>query len=156
MKRQVVGAIFLCLAVSGCANAARVEREEKAKAASAEFVSARSQCGSRYPSAKDAVSRANCINDATQIIRQYLPYPDLLDQENAARLLISEQIAGGKITPAEGGVRFAKMHSDVVAEEQRRTLAGRAVSAQERTAAAAWRASDPVSCTKYGNTVSCF
>jgi hypothetical protein len=53
-------------------------------------------------------------------------------------------------------MQFAALHSQLVSEEQRRSLANRSVSAAESSAAAQWRASSPVSCTKAGSSVNCY
>ena len=85
-----------------------------------------------------------------------MPYPDLMDQELAARMAIAEKLQAGKMTLAEANLAQAQTHSQLMAEEQYRSLSGRAVSAQEVAASAAWRASAPVSCTTSGNTTSSY
>jgi hypothetical protein len=82
---------------------------------------------------------------------------DLLEQRTApTRLALAEKVQAGKMTIIERNQQFSQFHSQIIAEEQRRMLANRAVGAQESAAAAQWRASNPVSCTKIGNTVNCY
>ncbi len=156
MSLKPVAAAFAALFLAGCGYLADIERQKVMKEAREAFSEAVNACQTSFPEGKDTMNRARCFNSATVHIRATMPFPDLLDQENAARLSIAEDEAKGKITRAEAAMRFTRIHSDMVAEEQRRMLAGRSVSAQESAAAAAWRASSPVSCTKTGNTVNCF
>ena len=147
----------LCGLLAGCGLMARKEREEQQAAAKAQSDAAMADCESKFPQGgKQYVERAQCINAGVAIMRPFVPFPDLLDQDMANRAAMAERLQQGKITLAEANSELAQRRSQIVAEEQRRQLSGRAVSAQESAAAAAWRASSPVSCTKYSNTVSCY
>ena len=113
--------------------------------------------GRRRPTESEDPVVARRRYSATELIRgPGLPFPDLLDQENATRLALAEKVQAGKMTIIERNQQFSQFHSQIIAEEQRRMLANRSVNAQESAAAAQWRASNPVSCTKIGNTVNCY
>ena len=85
----------------------------------------------------------------------FLRYPDLGRLDMANRLVIAERLSEGQISEAEADQQFSQLHSQIVAEEQRRNLANRSVSAQETAAAAASRAASPT-CVTSGYVVSCF
>jgi len=153
----ILGVGLLSISLSGCGLAARKEQQERAAALQNQFKEAIAGCNQRFPpNTSRQRERARCINEAMNLYRGSLPYPDLLDQEMAARSAIAEQVDTGKMTLAQGDLEFSRVHSNLVAEEQRRALSGRAVSAQESAAAAAWRASNPVTCTRSGNSTTCF
>jgi hypothetical protein len=114
-------------------------------------------CKTHFPEgSKQYVPKNSCDFTAAQSIRPFVPYPDLFDQDWASRAVIAERLQAGKMTVAEANQQATQMHSQIAAEEQRRSLNGRVVSAQESQAAAAWRASSPVSCTRIGNTTNCY
>jgi hypothetical protein len=131
---------------------ARVD-ELKAKTQEAE-----QQCSITWPpgNPKTAVSRAKCQTDPLAIMRPVHPYPDLLDLFIASRMAIAERVQNGQMTIAQANEAIATKRSELVAEEQRRQLANRSVSAQENAAAASLVAAGPHSCTAIGNTVNCF
>jgi hypothetical protein len=132
------------LVLSGCGLYAQQKQREVTAQAQQTLSDAVDECRrANLEEIKQAISRAICINQSMELIRSLVPFPDLLDQENAARLGIAEKIQNGKITPIEAKVQFASLHSQLVSEEQRRGLAGRSVGAQEASAAAAWRAATP-------------
>jgi hypothetical protein len=148
----------LCALLGGCGLIARKEREEQMVAAKASMDQGFANCEAEYAAGgrKNHIAKTKCDSVAAQSIRPFVPYPDLLDQEWAARAVIAERLQAGKMTPAEANQQSTQMHAEITAEEQRRSLTGRAVSAQESQAAAAWRASSPVSCTRIGNTTNCY
>jgi hypothetical protein len=82
-------------------------------------------------------------------MRPAVTYPDLMDLFIARRMAVAEQVERGQITIAQANESIATKQSEIVAEEQRRNLANRSVAAQESAAG-------PVSCTRFGNTVSCY
>lgn len=153
--------VVLCsLFLSGCGLIAAKERQDQMAAAKASMDAGFAQCAAEYDSQpagkKNHIAKTKCDASAALAIRPFVPFPDLFDQEWATRAVIAERLQGGKMTPAEANQESTTMHANISAEEQRRALSGRAVSAQESAAAAAWRASSPVSCTKLGNTVNCY
>lgn len=151
-------AVLICIFfLSGCGLAARAEREAQMKAALETAIAEKDRCNVAYPlEQKTAMARAKCMGGAANILKPFVPYADLVDQENATRTALAEQWQMGRITQAMFEQQFTQAHSQVVAEEQRRNLASRSVGAQESAAAAAWRAASPVSCTRIGNTVNCY
>lgn len=149
--------VVLSCCVAGCGLMARKEREEQAAAAKAAMEQGFADCKARYPEgSKQYVEKNRCDADAAKAIRPFVSYPDLFDKDWAARAVIAERLQTGKMSLAEANLEATQIHSDIAAEEQRRNLANRSVGAQESAAAAAWRASSPVSCTRTGNTTTCF
>jgi hypothetical protein len=156
MRRPITG-VCLFLLLSGCGMARQKEAQDRLNEALAQVRSATDACNLSFPRQQQstAVARSQCIGQATLPLRPFVPFPDLFDQEAANRNLLAERWQGGKITIAEFDAQGAQMHSQIVAEEQRRQLAGRSVSAQETAAAAAVNASGPTVCTRSGNTTFC-
>ncbi len=152
---RIFGIVALCAAVGGCGLAARKERQEAFAAAQAQQQAGIADCEAKYPPAttKQFTERAQCINAAVAIIRPFVPFPDLLDQDMANRMLLAEKVQQGRMTVAEATQDMAQRRSQLTAEEQRRSLSNRAVSAQESAAAAAWKGT---TCTAIGNTVNCY
>jgi hypothetical protein len=60
-----------------------------------------------------AVARAACVVKATELVRPLLPFPELLDQENALRKLLAEQVQSGKISLLERNIQIQKLHSKI-------------------------------------------
>jgi hypothetical protein len=117
------------------------------------------ECGEKFPpgNPKIAVARAQCVNAAFAILQPTIPYPDLLQVYVADHLAIAEDVQGWPDINPPANAILARKWSEVVAEEQRRGLANRAVSAQEHSdAAASWRASGPRTCNYGAGTVTCF
>jgi hypothetical protein len=52
-----------------------------------------------------------------------LPFPDLLDQENAMRKSLAEQVQNGNLSLLERNQQITKFHSKMLTEEQSRLLA---------------------------------
>lgn len=150
--RQV--AIIGLLMLAGCGLVRQKEAQDRFNSAMAEVRAGVETCNQAHPKQQQtAVARARCIGDATAPIRSLVPFPDLLDQETANRNLLAERWQAGKITQAEFEAQFTQMHSQVVAEEQRRQLAGRSVNAQEAAAAAAL---SPTICNRVGSSTICY
>src|SRR6267378_3406296 len=77
------------------------------------------ECRSGYPDQiTQAVARAACVIKATQPLRPLLPFPDLLDRENALRKSLAEQVQNGSISLLERNRQMTKLHAAIVAEEQ--------------------------------------
>ena len=147
----------LCAVLGGCGLIARKEREDQISAAKASMEEGFAACKTQYPEgSKQYVAKNVCDAAAAQSMRPFVPYPDLFDQNWANRAVIAERLQAGKMTVAEANQQATQMQSQITAEEQRRSLSGRVVNAQESQAAAAWRASSPVSCTRIGNTTNCY
>lgn len=146
--------IFL---LTGCGAIARRERDEQQKLAVAQMQAGFEQCRARFPDgSKQFVAKQQCDSAAAQAIRPFLTYPDLFDRDQSERAVIAERLQAGRMTLAEANQAAAESKSKIAEDEQRRNLANRSVGAQESAAAAAWRASAPVSCTRTGNTTNCY
>jgi hypothetical protein len=144
-KMRNLGIVALCAALAGCGLARQQEQKEAYDRALAQVKADVEVCNQTYPKMqKTALARAQCLGTATDTLRPLVNYPDLLDQEKTTRNVLAEQWQNGKITQMEYEAKFTEMHSQVVAEEQRRNLANRSVGAQESAAAAAWLASPSV------------
>ena len=152
---RIFAVLALCAMLGGCGYIARKELQEKQAAAVAQMQAGLAECRTRFPDgSKQWVAKQQCDTAAAQVIRPYLAYPDLFDREIADRAVIAERLQAGKMTLAEANQAATAAHSQIAEDEQRRNLANRSVGAQESAAAAAWRASAPVSCTRIGNTVN--
>ena len=80
----------------------------------------------------------------------------------ADHLAITEDVQAGRTSILQANAILARKWSELVAEEQRRGLANRAVVAQEQStvaasaaAAASWRAAGPRTCNYGAGTVTC-
>jgi hypothetical protein len=147
--------IALALTLCGCGLARQRELQERNAALQEQSKAAVQECDTKFPKGivATAVPRVQCLNDAMAITRPTSRNPDLLDSFMASRLAIAERIQKAQITMAQGGEEIANKWSQVVAEDQRRTLANRSVRAQET---AAENIGGPTSCTRIGNTVNCY
>jgi hypothetical protein len=96
------------------------------------------------------------VNEAFGIMRPIMPFPDLWDVYITTNIAIAEQVQSGKLSITQANVALAEKRAALTAEEQRRLLANRSVTAQENVAAASLQAAGPRSCTVTGNMVSCF
>jgi hypothetical protein len=73
------------------------------------------------------------------------------------RKSLAGQLQAGKISLIERIGQMTELHSKMLKEEQSRVQANPSVPAQETSAAALWRASNPASCAKLGgNTHICY
>jgi hypothetical protein len=148
----------VCMLIAGCGLARQQQEMQAREKLKADAYAAAQNCDITVPpgNPKTAVARAKCQTEAWAILRPTMPYPDLLDLLIAKRLAIAERVEKGQLTIAEANEAIASARSEVTAEEQRRSLANRSVSAQEGIAAASASAAGPHSCTRFGNTVNCF
>ena len=143
-------ALGLCLLVAGCITAQSQQQEREAKAvAQANQIFA--DCDAKIPKAKGQyVKLTNCKLAGLNVIRPLSPNPDLVDQEAALRMAIAEKVDAGKMTIAEAELAQTQGHSQIVAEEQRRSVTNRSADAQEQAASRSFR------CIRSGNTTNCF
>lgn len=147
----------ICAILGGCGLARQKEAQERYQTIISEVTLWVEDCRKRFPEGqKTALARSQCIGKATEGLKGISPYPDLIDQENANRDVLAEKWQKGQMTEVEYRAQFAQMHSQMEAERQRRQMLNRSVSAQESAAAAAWQASSPVTCTKLGNSTTCY
>jgi len=171
MRSRALTAAMVFLAgslVGSCGIAKRAEQEAAYKKANEDMATAIAACEVRFPAPRKGQQAAwgRCMNDAERPMLAYQPYPDLLELKFANRVALLARIDRGQLTPEDAALEAAKLSSQVMAEYQRRTNSSRAVLAQETSAAAAstaasaassaaFRQSLGVTCTKYGNSVTC-
>lgn len=151
--------LFLAsLTLLGCGLARQQELEAKRAALQEQNAAAVQICDSKFPKGetKTAIVRAQCMNEAAEILRPTMPFPDLLDVFMTSRMAIAERVQKGQMTIAQANEEITARRSQLVAEEQRRMLANRSVAAQETSAQASVLAAGPRSCTKFGNTINCY
>ena len=142
-------AVFACAVALGVAGCGATYLQEPTAPQFAEvkpnvdsqalYEAAQDECNRRHPPGKraNAVPWAKCVTLASdRYIRPNHPYPDLLNLSDANRLALAEKIAKGQLSVAEATQQSAAMNSQIVAEAQRRSLATRAVTAQEQASEA--------------------
>lgn len=145
----VLAALSACLV--GCGAARRAEMAQAQEAAGAQAATERAACTQRFPTSvpRTRVAFARCLADVdNRLLRPYFSAPELFDVIVAKRTALASQVDAGQITQEESDFQFAQTKSQVIGELDRRGLARRAVAAQE--------AANSFSCTKIGNTISCF
>ena len=155
--------IGLAAVLAGCSNARHIERDEatpastsleaapspglEAKPSPLNLNDALADCRSGYSDQiTQAVVRALCIIKATEQLRPLLPFPDLLDRENALRKSLGEQVW-----------QMTKFHAGIVTEEQARLKEKPAETGATSLAVTQWRLSNPDGCMSLGgNTANCY
>ena len=108
--------VGLGLMLAGCVTSRPPqESSEQLKARSAEATAAcRAQPLTSY------TARAQCLNDASMIAASTAPYPDLFQRALSARLDIAQRVDAKQVSPAQGAKEYAKIESDLAAEQKRR------------------------------------
>lgn len=145
MRRQpqcakIVVSVAATLVLFGCASEPS-KLEQAFAAAEKEWAS----CPQRPHLAK-----AECIGEVERrVLRPAFPDPVSLDLVSATRKSLAGKLDRGEIRQEDADLEMARLKSSLSNNWDRMALARRSVVAQER-------ASDPVSCTKIGNTVSCY
>jgi hypothetical protein len=116
------------------------------------------QCRYAYPDEiTNAVARAACVIKATELLRPILQFPDLLDQENAIRKSLAEQVQAKNLSLLDRNLQITKFHAKMLAEEQKRLQANPTADAKVSAAATQWRLSNPDGCaTLGGNKANCY
>ncbi len=151
---RVIATGIIAVSLAGCGLAARQAQAERIAAVSQAVKAKMDACKTQYSELpKDAMARAQCFNDADTTFKQIANYPDLIDLRIAKRTEIAERIASGKITRAEGMLELSQLQTSLIDEEQKRSLADRSVRAQE---VAAFAAAMPTTCSRIGNSVTCY
>lgn len=140
MKSLVV--VGVALALGGCL-AARMEQVGQ------EVDADKAICRAQNFTKK--VQLSQCLNNAEQRFVGVYPYPDLLQLRAATRLALSEKQDRGEISQAQAELEFAQVITQITAQEQ-----SRAANAQMANAATMMAMPRRTTCTRYGNTVTCF
>ena len=166
--------IGLAAGLAGCSNGRHIERDEatpastsleaapspglEAKPSPLNLNDALADCRSGYSDQiTQAVVRALCIIKATEQLRPLLPFPDLLDRENALRKSLAEQVQNGSVSLLERNRQMTKFHAGIVAEEQARLKEKPAETGATSLAVTQWRLSNPDGCMSLGgNTANCY
>lgn len=172
------------IVLTGCGSSRQIDLSESDHAP-AGLNDALAACRNANPDQlTEAVARASCVIRATEILRPLLPFPELLDQENALRKALAEQVQSGSISLLERNRQMTKFHARMLAEEQGRleAKAAEAKSAAVKAAAAGsteaeasdvksverkraeavpvplavrqWRVSNPDGCTSLGGNTA--
>ena len=151
-------AAALCAVLAGCGNSRQVDEPAVLDPALSSANETLAQCRYAYPDEiTQAVARAACVAKATELSRPSLPFPDLLDQENALRKSLAEQVQTRKLSLLERNQQITKFHSKMLAEEQSRLLANPSRDPSVPAAATQWRLSNPDGCaTLGGNRANCY
>jgi hypothetical protein len=151
-------AAALCAVLAGCGNSRQVDEPAVLDPALSSANEALAQCRYAYPDEiTQAIARAACVTKATELVRPMLPFPDLLDQENAVRKSLAEQVQTRKLSLLERNQQITKFHSKMLAEEQSRLLANPSPDQSVPAAATQWRLSNPDGCaTLGGNRANCY
>ncbi|UGA45872.1 hypothetical protein [Bradyrhizobium quebecense] len=115
-------------------------------------------CRSAFPDQiAQAVARASCVIKATDLVRPLLPFPELLDRENALRKALAEQVQARAMSLLERNVQIQKLHSQLLDEERSRLPAAQADASRPPPPVSQWRQSNSESCGRLGgDSANCF
>lgn len=106
--------------------------------------------------AKQRVQLAKCFNDAERGLAPFWGQPDLVALRWATRVSIAEKVEKGHLSDTDADLEWAKFNAQNGGEAQYRQNASASVAAQQTAASAAYRNSLGTTCTRYGNSVSCY
>jgi len=156
MRLQI--GMVLCVLLAGCGVTRQADQSDGTGPTPADLNDALAECRHAYPDQiTQAIARAACVIKATEQLRSALPFPDLLDQENALRKSLAGQVESGQVSLIDRNRQIAKLHSKLLAEEQSRLLANPPAEAKSSVAATQWRLSNSDGCASLGgNTANCF
>ncbi|GEC58753.1 hypothetical protein DXU06_04735 [Bradyrhizobium elkanii] len=109
------------------------------------------ECRSAFPDQiAQAVARASCVIKATDLVRPLMPFPELLDRENALRKALAEQVQTRTMSLLERNIQIQKLHSQLLDEERSRLSAATADGSKPQLAVTQWRQSNGESCGRLG------
>ena len=115
-----IAVVGLAAGLAGCGISRQIEQDEAAPAP-LNLNDALAECRNGYPDQiTQAVARAACVIKATEQRRPLLPFPDLVDRENALRKSLAEQVQQASISLLERNRQMTRMHTGIAAEEQAR------------------------------------
>lgn len=149
--------IVFCIVLAGCGMTRQIEQGEPTDAKPPPFNldDALADCQGRFPDqVAQAVDRAGCVIKATETLRPLLPFPELLDQENALRKTLAEQVQSGQISLLQRNDQMSKAHMKLLEQEQARLQSGPAESAKLPIAVTQWRLSNTEACARLGGSSS--
>ncbi|MCC8952380.1 hypothetical protein H8B02_02565 [Bradyrhizobium sp. Pear77] len=138
-----------------CCGAVRQAIEEEAEPAALNLNGALAECRRGFPDQiAQAVERSSCVIKAMELARPLLPFPELLDRENAPREALAGQVQARTISLRERNVQILKLHSQILDEERNRLSAG---VGKPPLVVAQWRQSNQESCGRLGgDSANCF
>ncbi|MGY4223008.1 hypothetical protein ACVMIH_000369 [Bradyrhizobium sp. USDA 4503] len=121
-------------------------------AATVNLSGALAECRSAFPDQiAQAVARASCVIKATDLVRPLLPFPELLDRENALRKALAEQVQTRTMSLLERNIQIQKLHSQLLEEERSRLSAAPADGSKPPPLAVTqWRQSNGEGCGRLG------
>ncbi|PDT76907.1 hypothetical protein [Bradyrhizobium sp. C9] len=109
------------------------------------------ECRNAFPDQiAQAVARASCVIKATELVRPLLPFPELLDRENALRKALAEQVQARAMSLLERNVQIQRLHAQLLDEERSRLPAAPTEASKPPAAVTQWRQSNPESCGRLG------
>lgn len=142
--RYVATAILISLALGGCVSS----QSKKLDVATASLSEAKAKCDAQ--TFRTRVEAARCANTAEETyLLPAFPYPDLVRLKIATRTVLAEKVDRGQLTQAEADLEMARQMSQATSEIEKRTLAKRAVGAQESAASSLDRATQQPSLCSY-------
>lgn len=151
--------LSLCILLAACGAVRQAVEEQAVEPASANLNDALAECRNAFPDQiAQATARASCVIKATELVRPLLPFPDLLDRENALRKSLAEQVQAGTISLLERNIQIQKLHAQLLEEERSRPPpAPPADSGKTPLAVTQWRQSNPEGCGRLGgDSASCY
>ena len=142
--RNVAAAVVFGLALAGCVSS----QSKKLNDATASLTAAKAKCD--VQTFRTRTEAARCANEAEEAyLLPAFPYPDLVRLKIATRTALAEKVDRGQITQAEADLEMARQMSQASSEIEKRTLAKRAVGAQESAASSLDRATRQPSICSY-------
>jgi hypothetical protein len=140
-KISAILTIATSFALGACGLTAADMRQKKLAEIKKQADSIVAECDAKYPMQRgQLLNRMRCLLPAQKLYQPIAPYPDLLDQQTAAALVVAEKFDKGTITGPQAQLELAQLNSQLTAEQQRRDLANRSVMANEAMADEASRA----------------
>ncbi|MGY4258865.1 hypothetical protein ACVI1L_005933 [Bradyrhizobium sp. USDA 4516] len=82
--------------------------------------------------------------------RSWLPFPELLDRENAVRKVLAERVQARTMSLLERNIQIQKLDSQPLEEEGSRLSAAPADASKPPLAVTQWRQSNGESCGRLG------
>jgi hypothetical protein len=155
---RCLAVLSLYILLAACGAARQAIEEQADEPASASLNDALAECRNAFPDQiAQAVVRASCTIKATELVRPLLPFPDLLDRENALRKSLAVQVQGGTMSLLERNVQMQKLHAQLLDEERARPSSTPAGSGKPPLAVTQWRQSNPESCGRLGgDSTNCY
>jgi hypothetical protein len=153
------------LTLAGCDLAQQAKIREEAALPTKTLDAQIAECKRRYPDRhrKPVTPRIKCFNEADLNYHADLLYTvvnpqlDLVRSFTAQRLVIGERYDNGRLSQAEFDAEMASAEVDYNSRVlQRQNEAEMIAAAQSQAAAARAAASSPTTCTRLGNSVTCY